>query len=223
MIHYNPSPTQLEGKAIELIKMFDEERLVKTKPIDVYAVIEKCLGVEYTWKYLSPDQSILGMTAFKPGYIWVWPEPYYEEGMLPSQYPLSEGMIVIDSTLTEPGNEPRENFTVMHEVFHQFMQKRCFLRGNPDYSHWTTREALNYGGRRKMNSLEICEYQANYCAAAFLMPKELLTDTVRRYKFGMLDFRFYADYALAKDLAEEFSVSAQAMKIRLQTLGLAAR
>ena len=78
MIHYNYSPAQLEKKAEELLRKFDSERLIKIKPIDVYEVIEKCLDVPYDWKYLTPDQSILGMTAFKSGYIWVWPKPFFQ-------------------------------------------------------------------------------------------------------------------------------------------------
>ena len=170
MIHYNYSRKQLEEKAEKLLLEFDSSRLNHTKPIDVYAVIEKCLDVPYDWKYLTPDQSILGMTAFKSGVLWVWPKPYYEDGMLPEKIYVSEGTILIDSTLTEYESRGSENFTVMHEVFHQVLHKRCFAHNNPDYTHSTTRKALN-SRKKPMSSLEICEYQANYCAAAFLMPK----------------------------------------------------
>ena len=61
MIHYNYSARQLESEAEKLLFQFDPERLKKPKSIDVYAVIEKCLGVEYDWKYITPDQSILGV------------------------------------------------------------------------------------------------------------------------------------------------------------------
>lgn len=91
MIHYNYSARQLESEAEKLLFRFDPERLKKPKSIDVYAVIEKCLGVEYDWKYITPDQSILGATAFNAGYIWVWPEPCYREGMLPSKVYLPKG------------------------------------------------------------------------------------------------------------------------------------
>ena len=127
MIHYNYSARQLESEAEKLLFRFDPERLKKPKSIDVYAVIEKCLGVEYDWKYITPDQSILGATAFNAGYIWVWPEPCYREGMLPSKAYLPKGCILIDATLTESGNRGRENFTVMHEVFHQVLHKNCFF------------------------------------------------------------------------------------------------
>lgn len=85
MIYYNYSPKQLEDKANELLLKFDAQRLEKAKPIEVYAVIEKCLDVPYDWKYITPDQSIWGITFFKPGYYWVWPKPYFEDDMLPEK------------------------------------------------------------------------------------------------------------------------------------------
>lgn len=221
MIHYNYSPSQLETKAEELLKKFDPERLVKTKPLDVYEVIEKCLDVPYDWKYITPDQSILGLTAFKSGLTWVWPEPRYETGMLPTKIYLEEGTILIDSTLTEKSERGPENFTVMHEVFHQVLHKRCFKHSNPDYTHCTTRDALKNGKKRLITSLDFCEYQANSCAAAFLMPRGLLTERVNRYSNGTLDFQNYSDYLLAKNLAEEFNVSTTAMKYRLINIGRA--
>ena len=80
MRYYDYSLEQLEDKAKELLIKFDEERLTKVKPIDVYAVIEKCLDVPYDWKYLTPDQSVLGATAFSDGYFWAWPEGRYYDG-----------------------------------------------------------------------------------------------------------------------------------------------
>ena len=67
MIHYEYSPTQLEKTAEQLLRKFDPERLLRPKPIDVYEVIEKCLDVPYDWKYLTPNQSVLGMTFFDDG------------------------------------------------------------------------------------------------------------------------------------------------------------
>ena len=64
MRYYDLSPKQLEDRACDLLIEFDQERLRKTKPIDVYAVIEKCLDVPYDWKYLTPDQSVLCNKTF---------------------------------------------------------------------------------------------------------------------------------------------------------------
>ena len=214
MIHYNYSPTQLEEKANSLLKQFDPERLVKPKPIDVYAVIEKCLDVPYDWKYITPDQSIWGMTFFKPGYHWVWPCSYYEEGMLPEKAYYDAGTIVIDNFLTELPERGPENFTVMHEVFHQILHKRCFAHSRGDYMHETQRKNLSLQtGRKYRTSLEICESQANFCAACFLMPKELVSTLYNRMK-GMPEDR------MVQTMAGEFSVSKTAMRIRLQSLSL---
>ena len=44
MRYYDFSVNQLEDKATELLIEFDKERLEKTKPLDVYEVIEKMSG-----------------------------------------------------------------------------------------------------------------------------------------------------------------------------------
>lgn len=219
MIHYNYSPTQLEEKAEALLRDFDEERLRRIKPIDVYEVIEKCLNVPYDWKYLTPDQSILGMTAFKSGLLWVWPKPYYKEGIQPYKIAVEEGTILIDITLTEFSNRGPENFTVMHEIFHQVLHKRCFAYSDPDYTHISACGVLKTH-KGPLSSLEICEYQANACAAAFLMPRNLVADRLQHYHVDhVMDFNRSIDRKILITLASEFSVSKSAMKYRLIHLG----
>jgi len=222
LIHYNYTRRQLEEKAVDLLKRFDPERLYKAKPIDVYAVIENCLNAPYDWKYITPDQSILGLTAFKDGYLYVWPKPYYEPGMKPLTIALDKGTILIDSTLTEEPYRGRENFTVMHEVFHQVLHKRCFAHSNPDYTHTSTASALN-GQFRRRTSLEICEHQANYCAAAFLMPEDLTERILTQFNGsqGHLYLEDPQSKAIIAQMAMEFSVSNSAMMYRLKNLGLA--
>lgn len=214
MIHYNYSPSQLERKATELLTTFDPQRLKKAKPIDVYEVIEKCLNVPYDWKYITPDQSIWGMTFFRAGYYWVWPCSYYEDGMEPKKAYYDQGAIVIDSFLTELSDRGPENFTVMHEVFHQVLHKRCFAHSKGEYKHETQKKSLSLqAGRTFKTSLEICEYQANFCAACFLMPKEPVVELFSKMR-GMSE-----DVTL-KNMASEFNVSKSAMRIRLQSLNL---
>lgn len=221
MIYRKYSANQLETEAEKLLTQFDPERLTKPKPIDVYAVIEKCLGVEYDWKYITPDQSILGATAFNAGYIWVWPEPRYRDGMLPTKAYLSKGCILIDSTLTEGNNHGRENFTVMHEVFHQVLHKDCFLHETPDYIHSTTQKALN-SKKRLVTALDFIEYQANACAAAFLMPQTVVRNEFKKRSSCLgSNYPIPCDYMVESiicDMASEFSVSKQAMRYRLNAL-----
>ena len=223
MIHYNYSKEQLEKKGEELVYQFDPERLERPKPIDVYSVIEKCLDVPYDWKYLTPDQSIYGMTVFKAGWAWVWPAPYYKDGMEPLRAYFDEGTIVIDSTLTEYEYPGVENFTVMHEVFHQVLHKAAFRRVSIEDVHRTTRQAIDGDRRRPMTSLEICEYQANACAAAFLMPRAVVKNELRRItssdsRIDLSDIQ--SDY-IVRQMAHEFSVSQKALRYRLLNLGLA--
>ena len=219
MRYYDLSPKQLEDRACDLLIEFDQERLRKTKPIDVYAVIEKCLDVPYDWKYLTPDQSILGATAFSGGLLWVWPESKYYEGLLPYQIEVEPGTILIDTTLTEQDNRGRENFTVMHEVFHQVLHKKCFRTMPKNYVHPTASRTIDGQVRYASYALAMIEKQANACAAAFLMPADLTRNTYKylyraagfnRYNYGFV-------YNTIKEMAEE---SQQAMSIRLQTLGL---
>lgn len=223
MIYYNYSPNQLEQEAEKLLKNFDAERFVKIKPIDVYEVIEKCLDVPYDWKYLTPEQSYLGLTAFDDGYIWVWDKPFYEKGMRPQKLSVKKGTIIIDATLTESDNRGRENFTVLHEVFHQILHEKCFRHSKINYSHMTKAETIDGKRKQPMTALERIESQANACAAAFLMPRDLTKDTFKKiwgfnYK---LDTTSCDSYSIIAQLASEFNVSKQAMKYRLINLGLA--
>lgn len=222
MRYYDFSANQLEDKATELLIEFDKERLEKTKPLDVYEVIEKCLGVPYDWKYLTPDQSVLGATAFSDGYFWAWPESTYREGMMPYKVGVEKGTILIDATLTESDNRGRENFTVMHEVFHQKLHKKCFRDEGKNYMHQTYSRTIEGNIRCVSYALKIIEYQANACAAAFLMPadltKKIYEDKYKSAGITRLNYGFM--WNLIKDMTEEFNVSKQAMSYRLQNLGL---
>ncbi len=221
LVYHKYSASQLEKRAEQLLQEYDPERLTKTKPIDVYDVIEKCLDVPYDWKYLTPDQSVLGMTAFNSGYIWVWDKPSYQEGDLPHKAIVEKGTILIDSTLTEGDNRGRENFTVMHEVFHQIIHQKEFSRCKADYIHHSTAESIN-GKKRLVDGIDFIEYQANTCAAAFLMPKRLVEYSYRLHNSSTwkLSVKSWEAQQIIEKLAPEFNVSKQAMQYRLINLNL---
>ena len=71
MRYYDYSKTQLENEADSLNESFDKERLIRPKKIDVYDVVD-FIHCTPDWFYLSPDQSILGMTAYNNGYYYAW-------------------------------------------------------------------------------------------------------------------------------------------------------
>lgn len=224
MFYYEYSKNQLERKTESLLRTFDPERLYKPKPLDVYEFIEKCIDVPYDWKYLTPDQSILGATAYADGYIWAWPKPFFLPGMLPFKVVVIAGTILIDSTLTELPDRAAENFTALHEGFHQLLHKECFSHAERDpYDYLESSKIGTSNVNRPMTDIEIIEWQANYCAAAFLMPKDLIQTEFEKITGTLLhpvniDSSFYS--MALRELAYDFNTSVTALKIRLKKLGL---
>ena len=226
MFHYMYNQRQLEYEAEKLLRKYDAERLYKAKPLDVYSVIEDILDVPYDWKYLTPDQSILGATAFKDGYIWAWPKPFYQKGMIPFKVNVEKGTILIDSTLTENENIGLENHTVLHEVFHQVIHKKCFRHtaANPYDYHGSTNYSISQQ-YKLTTDIDFIEWQANYCAAAFLMPKELLSNEFDKL-FSPRSYPLKVDSGSIetgnklRDLADEFNASQASLKLRLAKLGM---
>ena len=229
MIFYEYSPSQLETKAIELTQEFDKERLLRPKPIDVYDVVDY-IGCTPDWVYLTPNQSYLGMTAYNDGYWWAWPQPYYEEGMFPNKISVSAGTILIDRTICEGNNRGIENFTVIHECFHQRIHPRCFKNRSANYQHFCQKKDFRAetGNRKNMTAIERIEAQANYCAAAFLMPKSAV-EMVFMEKMELsslpsspIKINWKIDCIIG-EMATLFSVNYSPMKYRLQTLNLLSR
>lgn len=219
MTNFYYSKTDLERIANALLRQFDAERLQIAKPIDVYTVIDKCLNVPYDKKYITPNDSIWGMTFFEYGYVWIWPERRYKEGMMPEKVFYDKGTIVINSFLSEIPDRGPENFTVMHEVFHQVLHKEYFTGPDSETTHATRKENLHIRTKRKnLSRLEICEYQANFCAACFLMPR---VPVINMFRSLVLRGQYPVDMkSVETEMAAAFSVSKQAMQYRLQELKL---
>lgn len=226
MRYYEYSQKQLEQKANELNIAFDKDRLLYPKPIDVYDVVD-FIGCTPDWVYLSPTQIYLGMTVYKDGYWWVWPKPYYEEGMIPQKIPVYAGTILIDQTLSDGNDRTRENFTVIHECFHHILHAKCFRNKEANYQHFCEKKAFRAetGKKRPMSAIEIIEYQANYCAAAFLMPEEaikkLFLEKMKITKIPDKPIKITLSVeCIISEMAELFCVNYMPMKYRLQSLNL---
>ena len=229
MKYFEYSPSQLEAKANELTEKYDKERLVRAKHIDVYDIVD-LIGCTPDWFYITPDLSVLGMTAFYDVCMYSWPYDHYEKGMIPKRIKVDKGTIVIDKALQESGNIGRENFTVIHECFHQILHPRCFRNKGADYTKMCTQKSFkNHTERgRNMTAIDIIEYQANYCAAAFLMPKEAVINTFaetmgQTIGNSLISLTDYGVKSAIKETANRFEVNYTAMKYRLQTLKILAR
>lgn len=226
MWFYNYSITQLEKIAEDKLREFDHERLTTPKSLDVYDFIEVCLDVPYDWKNLTPNQSILGVTAFSDGYWWVWDGG---EGELPKKHPVTKGTILIDNSLVAPGAiKGRENFTVIHECFHQILHERVFRqRALRDRSYSRNQDISANIGKMKprLTGMDITEWQANAATAAFLMPRQAVIFALRQIMKIPTTQALPIRYSLTIDLyieemADMFGVSCTAMKYRLFDLGL---
>ena len=225
MIYYNLSKTQLEERADKLNREFDPERLEIPKPFDPYDLIDH-IGARTEWIYITPTQSVLGMVAFGDMYWYAWDYPYYKKGMIPQKIFVPKGTILIDRTVVDSGEEERERFIVTHECFHYLLHPRCF-RKSDGMGQYCRKENFNPWGRerKQMTALEIIEYQANYCAAAFQMPRTAVRQAfvasikMKGIPEKPLRFERWINPHISK-LAKAFGVNFNPMKYRLQQLNL---
>lgn len=101
------------------------------------------------------------------------------------------------------------------------------MNRSANYQHFCKKKAFRAetGDRSNLSAIEIIEFQANYCAAAFLMPKEAATAEFVK-QMGLtsapnIPVPKTADVdEVISVLAEKFSVNYTPMKYRLQELNL---
>lgn len=101
----------------------------------------------------------------------------------------------------------RQNFTVAHELGHLLLHDQEQLHVDHEF---------RFRLRNDVSSQGISEYEqeANFFAASLLMPREFIERDLEDQIFvDLLDDDFL------RDLARKYGVSAQALAIRLKTLG----
>ena len=211
---------EIESTAEKLLYQFDPECLRMPKQIEPYKVVEKCLGVPYDWKCLSPQCDILGMTTFNDGYIQVW-EKDDNGNLFPKVWFYPKGSIIIDSSVAGSTIQGRERFTVIHEVFHQILHKD-FFQAQGFNAQFNVSAIFTSLPRQPMTPLQRCEFQANNCAAAFLMPRN-----VTRLLFAEMTKKIQSDSSLfpasneiIRNLSDKFGVSVTCARYRLKNLKL---
>lgn len=105
-------------------------------------------------------------------------------------------------------SETRKRFTVAHEIGH------LILHGD-ERLHVDKVFAIKLRNQVSSQALDLGEIEANAFAAELLMPIEMVRQRTQELP-GILD---YDRDAVISELAKEFSVSPQAMTIRLINLG----
>ncbi len=149
--------------------------------------------------------------------------------MEPETIAVTKGTILIDRTVNESKDKGRENFIAAHECFHYLLHSECFDK-NDGFANYCIKDTFeqNFGNAKAKTELDWIEYQANFCAAAFLMPRQAAIDAFLKESGGKHFPKVPYPYRkwLAphiRTLAERFGVNYSPMLYRLQSLGLVSR
>ena len=216
---------QLEEFAQAKRREFFGYRPQKNSSIDVYDFVD-FVGCEPDWKYITPDQSILGCVCFCNTTLPTWEDYVNKRSKMPEFIEFSRGTIIIDQALNEGKDRGKENYTVVHECFHWLLHQYYFSENDSDACHTCGNDFLSiFGCSEDDTAINIIEWQANYAAACFLMPQEEVTQVfmhiarLKRFPQQPLEMKSWMNAYIAKT-AKQFGVNFNPMKYRLQELKL---
>lgn len=219
---------ELELIATKLNEKYFPNRLNNLEPIDLYEFMEM-LSIDYEWKYITPDDSILGIIFFEDGYWPVWPIGKYKKGDYPKKELFKKGTIVINQVLLDKKKVEKENFVVCHEIMHYIKDQEFFKKEGGGVLQICSRNSFektswNYG----MDSLEVVERQTNYLTAAFMMSKDALIKEffrIGRYKHIPTQSVEYKSYmrGWVSQIAKELKLNFNPVLYRLYDLKILKR
>ena len=185
---------------------------------DIFTVniesLAEYLGFEVIKIKFGEDSDLLGFTAFRYQRTIVADDQGNEIPLY-----LSTKSIVVNESLKE-SCIGRYNFTTAHEVAHQVINKAYGLNYQQKY-----RMTPHYYYRKRNAVCDADEVLANQLASFILMPDKPIR-TIFRKAFGMSRIeRISPDtnrehYHCFVSIAKLFGVSKEALKIRLQQMGL---
>ena len=172
---YFYSREELELMAEQLNAQFYPRRLNEILPLDPYDLLEK-LGLEVEWKYISPNDKLLGLIFFEDEIFPVWDTGLYKPGIKPHFEKFIKGTIVINNILVDSKkNKRKEVFVCTHELCH-WIKDQNYFKDNPENiiqicdqgslgkTYWNS----------KMSERDIIERQNNYFCAAVIMPRNVI-------------------------------------------------
>ena len=176
-------------------------------------------GYNIVYVTITKDGSILGQTS--TGKIWT--SVVDEEGNEVLFY-LDGKTILVDRRLDNPKCYGRRNFTIAHELAHQFIN-----RAYPEIYGAQSRVVCDYrrfAGRKKVSDWR--EWQADAMAASLLLPKQAIEEAMFIFGLGKgikVLTKKYSEYKYERfcDMAEFLQVSKTALAYRLEQLGLLER
>ena len=190
----------LEKHAESAVRGYSPECLHSPGNFDVLGFLQSYLGLSVVCHTLGYGGKLLGMTAFRDGYVQV-----LKNGTSHTKA-IRAGTVVLDSSLQAKRNLPRLRFTAAHEAAHWLLHRKIFA-ANCDHM----------------------EHQADFLASAILMPLPAVRVAYKSFFADMgakprplVRGRGESDnsiaWALSGFVANLFGVSKRAALIRLEKL-----
>ncbi len=222
----------LSGKEINKIA---EQYLIDYSPdvlphpqaLNIEALLEKYLGLQLDFQYLSHDCRYLGMTVFNDTDRVII---YSPERNMADYIHADHGTVIIDPNLLEDHQEHRYRFTLGHEGGHWIFHKAYYGYDPDQLTLFELNEPyiqcrdtnVNYlrSNTRNWDESRWMEWQADKFSAAILMPESSV-----KYLLGQ-NKAFYSPsdvYSVVKEIAQVFNVSEQAAYLRLCDLQIITR
>ena len=209
----------LEKEAERFLMQYCREALEQPQAVPIRQIAEEKMGIRLIVdKSLSDDLSIFGETVFVDSDVGVLADGE------PEQLHCKAGTILLDSDVLMMRNMGSYNFTLAHEVYHWYAHPAYMLlrmeNAGQEYAKQgsAVQQCYVYNNDSSRTPEALAEIQANAVAARILMPRRAV---VKQYKKLQKKYAT-AEEMIVADLAIFFGVSKQAMRIRLEELGIMA-
>lgn len=219
--------------AAEVLAKYCPGNLARVRPLDIDYLLSECLYLTTKYKYLSNDQSILGMIAFADT-DW-----HPVTAFSPMVEEIPAGTIYIDPCLLDPAQHGRCRFTKAHEGSHWILHRSYHSPCNQVFSlrqngvtavacRGTTIEKYSWNRNHTWTDQDWEEWQADSLGAAMLMPREPFIDAFRTAICHQGFRQFYLvkgerpaeSRSVIAEVARRFDVSLRAAQIRMCHLNL---
>lgn len=203
---------RLEKEAERFLMQYCREALEQSQAVPIRQIVEEKMGISLIVdKSLSDDLSVFGETVFMDSDVDVLADGE------PEKLHCKAGTILLDPDVLMMRNMGSYNFTLAHEVYHWYAHRAyMLLRMENAGQESAVQQCYVYNNDSSRTPAALAEIQANAVAARILMPRRTV---VRKYKELQKKYGTTEEMVVA-DLAIFFEVSRQAMRIRLEELGI---
>ena len=232
---YILSKNDIDEIATKTLKEYSPVNLSRPTPLKTEDFLENYLGLLVKTKYICDfDSGILGLTVMGDEVLIPSYDIMYNRVVLEETY----GTVLISPRISGRNNLARKRYTEMHEASHFILHKPYFeklehsavaMRSNYPCAFVACRKVELHNEPAKTDK-DWLEKQADYLAAALLMPQQVFYSFVLSVfkKNSILGNCIFVNkntkdakaYNVINDVADAFCVSHQAAKIRMLELGL---